>query len=48
MTQNLVNEIKNNTRTEEESGLGIFMEHLDESDIQIENDKEKMTESSKY
>lgn len=31
-----------------EDGLGIFMEHLDESDIQIENDKEKLTESSKY
>jgi hypothetical protein len=42
----LVNEIKN--RADEECGLGIFMEHLDESDIQIENDKEKLTESSKY
>lgn len=47
ITQNLVNEIKNRT-ADEECGLGIFMEHLDESDIQIENDKEKFTESSKY
>jgi hypothetical protein len=44
ITQNLVNEIKN--RTDEECGLGIFMEHLDESDIQIENDKEKIIDCS--